>query len=98
MNLFKAHTVHPETDIPLVIYFNKRDGYMVFERDEEVITILKSVRLDLWENDSFLQNLENITKLCKTQFPVQNFDEVYEILSLMGISKSDVQFKQMILH
>ncbi|WP_413375122.1 hypothetical protein [Alkalihalobacillus sp. 1P02AB] len=98
MNLFKAHVVHPQTDVPLIIYFNKRDGFVTFAKDEEVINILKNIREDLWKDHVFLHNLEKINSLCETQYPVDTFEQVYEFLTKVGFKKTDVEFKQMVLH
>ncbi|WP_273717031.1 hypothetical protein [Alkalihalobacillus pseudalcaliphilus] len=98
MNLYKAHAVHPQTDVPLIIYFNKRDGYVTFAKDEEVIHILKSIREDLWENQRFLAGLDNVERLCHTQYPVSNFKEMIEFLQSVGFNKDDLEFKQMVLH
>ncbi|WP_088103156.1 hypothetical protein [Halalkalibacter urbisdiaboli] len=98
MNLYKAHFVHPYTQVPLIVYFNERDGLVTFEKDEEILKVIFQLKQDLLTNDDFKQNLDQATNMCNTQYPVDTFKDVYEFLDKLGIESTDIQFKQVFVH
>ncbi|ADC50205.1 MULTISPECIES: hypothetical protein [Alkalihalophilus] len=98
MNVYKAHIVHPHTQIPLIAYFNERDGYVTFEKDEAVLNILYELKNDLEQDKYFQVNLEQASNICLTQYPVEDLSEAVLFLTKLGLSADDVEFKQMILH
>ncbi|MBP3952376.1 hypothetical protein [Bacillus suaedae] len=98
MNLFKAHIVHPNTQVPLIVYFNESDGHVTFEKDNEVLELLLQLQKDLAQDKKFLQNISQTNHLCKTQYPVDTFGDVYEFLGKLGIKKEDLSFQPLYLH
>ncbi|MDV2685865.1 hypothetical protein RYX56_15975 [Alkalihalophilus lindianensis] len=98
MNLFKAHIVHPHTQIPLIVYFNERDGYVTFEKDEDVLKVLFELKDELREDTLFQVNLEQASNICLTQYPVDDLSEAILFLTKLGVDEADVEFKQMLIH
>ncbi len=98
MNLFKAHFIHPYTQTPLIIYFNKSEGHVTFETDQEMIKMIINIEKQWSEDRELLQQLREPPNICKTQYPVRTFSEVYELLERLGISKEELEFKQIHVH
>ncbi|WP_368505635.1 hypothetical protein AB3N04_08535 [Alkalihalophilus sp. As8PL] len=98
MNLFKAHIVHPHTQIPLIVYFNERDGYVTFEKDEDVLKVLFELKDELREDTLFQVNLEQASNICMTQYPVDDLSGAILFLTKLGVDEADVEFKQMLIH
>ncbi|WP_100406388.1 hypothetical protein [Bacillus solitudinis] len=98
MNLYKAHFVHPYTQVPLIIYFNERDGVVTFEKDEEILNIILKLKQDLATNEEFQHNLSQTSNMCKTQYPLESFKDVYEFLDKLGIEGEELLFKQVYVH
>jgi hypothetical protein len=98
MNLFKAHIVHPHTQIPLIVYFNERDGYVTFEKDEDVLKVLFELKDELREDAIFQVNLEQVSNICLTQYPVDDLSGAILFLTKLGVDEDDVEFKQMLIH
>ncbi|WP_100371804.1 hypothetical protein [Bacillus sp. FJAT-45037] len=98
MNLYKAHVVHPHTQIPLIIYFNERDGFVTFEKDEDVLSILLELKVDIAQDEYFLTNLEKVSSICLTQYPVDNLEAVMGFLDEVGINVEEINFKQVLIH
>ncbi|MDT8860963.1 hypothetical protein N0O92_12040 [Alkalihalobacillus sp. MEB130] len=98
MNLYKAHFVHPHTQIPLIVYFNESNGHVTFEKDNEVLQILLELTEGMASNKKFLKNMSLTSNICQTQYPVNTFQEVYEFLETLGIKKADISFQQLYLH
>ena len=80
MNLFKAHIIHPHTNVPLIVYFNQSDGFVSFERDEKVLQAIYSVKSELALSESFQASLKRTSHLCHTQYPLDTMDEVAGVL------------------
>lgn len=89
MDIFKAHFIHPYTNIPLIIYFNKSEGHVTFETDIEKI---KSMYGPL------VAELKDSPNICKTHYPVKSFSEVYELLEQIGVDREDLEFIQLYVH
>lgn len=98
MDLYKAHFIHPHTHVPLIIYFNKSDGYVTFEKDNEVLKLLLQLEIGLTQDEKFLKNISQTTNICETQYPLNSFNEVYQFLEQLGVEKDDLTFKQLFLH
>lgn len=98
MDLFKAHFIHPYTQMPLIIYFNKSEGHVTFEKDNELIRFWLKLEKELAEDKQFLQNITQPSNICNTQYPVTTFTEVYELLEQLGIDKEELAFKQLYVH
>lgn len=98
MDLYKAHFIHPHTQVPLIVYFNKSDGYVTFEKDEEVLKLLLQLEIGLSQDETFLTSIDQTANICQTQYPVSSFHEVYQFLEQLGIQKDDLTFKQLFLH
>lgn len=93
MDIFKAHFIHPYTKVPLIIYFNKSEGHVTFETDKEKLEmLLGGLKIQ------FIDELIEIPNICKTQYPVKTFSEVYDLLEKLGVSKGEVEFKQLYVH
>ena len=98
MDLYKAHFIHPHTRVPLIVYYNKSTGYVTFEKDNEVLALLLKLDGELAEDERFIKNISQVSNMCKTQYPVSTFDDVYDFLEQLGISKEELSFKQLFLH
>ncbi|ARK29006.1 hypothetical protein [Halalkalibacter krulwichiae] len=98
MDVYKAHFIHPYTHVPLIVYFNESEGYVTFEKDQEVLQLLLQLDEDLAHDQSFLSNVNQVSNLCKTQYPVSSFKDVFEFLEHIGIGEEDLNFKQLFLH
>jgi hypothetical protein len=98
MDFYKAHFIHPYTHVPLIVYFNKRDGYVTFEKDNEVLTLLLQLDVGLAEDENFLKSISQVTNMCETQYPVSTFNDLYDFLEQLGIHKDELTFKQLFLH
>ncbi len=98
MDLYKAHFIHPFTQVPLIIYFNQSEGHMTFEKDNEVITILLKLEKRLAEDKQFLKGISQSTNMCQTQYPVDTFNDVFEFLEMLGVNKEDLTFQQLYVH
>ncbi|KHF41301.1 hypothetical protein [Halalkalibacter okhensis] len=98
MNLYKAHFVHPHTQIPLIVYFNESNGHVTFEKDNEVLEIILELTEGMAANRKFLENMSLTSNICQTQYPVSSFHEVYEFLETLGVKKADVSFQQLYIH
>ncbi|WP_227938008.1 hypothetical protein [Alkalihalobacillus deserti] len=98
MDMYIAHFIHPHTQVPLIIYFNKRDGYVTFEKDNEILKLLLQLEIGLTQDEDFLDNISQTSNICQTQYPVNSFDEVYQFLEQLGVQKDDLTFKQLFLH
>ncbi|MCL7749338.1 MULTISPECIES: hypothetical protein [Halalkalibacter] len=98
MNLYKAHFVHPHTQIPLIVYFNESNGHVTFEKDNEVLEILLELTEGMAANRTFLENMNLTSNICQTQYPVNSFHELYEFLEALGVNKDDLSFQQLFIH
>ncbi|MCM3762222.1 hypothetical protein M3212_15725 [Alkalihalobacillus oceani] len=98
MNLFKAHFVHPYTQVPLIVYFNESDGHVTFEKDQEVLDILIKMEKKIGKDRKFVRDLHRTSHLCKTQYPVASFQDVFDFLEGIGVDKEDLTFQQLYVH
>ena len=98
MNLYKAHFIHPYTQVPLIIYFNQSDGHVTFEKDNEVLNLLLKLESKLALDKQFMENIGQTTNLCQTEYPVSTFSDVFEFLEVLGVSKDDLSFEQLYVH
>ncbi|MCM2676768.1 hypothetical protein [Alkalicoccobacillus plakortidis] len=98
MNLFKAHIIHPHTNVPLIVYFNQSDGFVSFERDEKVLQAIYSVKSELALSESFQASLKRTSHLCHTQYPLDTMDEVAEFLGKIGLDPKEIEFEQVLVH
>ncbi|TSB45205.1 hypothetical protein [Alkalicoccobacillus porphyridii] len=98
MNLYKAHIIHPHTNVPLIVYFNESDGFVSFERDEKVLQAIYSMKSDLMQSKSFQASLKRASHLCQTQYPLDTMEEVQEFLSKIGLDLKDIEFEQVYVH
>ncbi|GAE26370.1 hypothetical protein JCM9140_2425 [Halalkalibacter wakoensis JCM 9140] len=98
MNLYKAHIVHPSTQVPLIVYFNESDGHVTFEKDQELLNVLIELTEGLPSKERFIKNMELASNICQTQYPVSSFKEVYEFLATLGVKKNDLSFQQLFVH
>ncbi|MFC0471197.1 hypothetical protein ACFFHM_12040 [Halalkalibacter kiskunsagensis] len=98
MNLYKAHFVHPFTQVPLIVYFNQSNGHVTFEKDNEILELLLKLQKELAQDKQFLENISEASNICQTQYPVKSFTDVYEFLETLGVTKDDLTFQQLHLH
>ncbi|WP_332691493.1 hypothetical protein [Halalkalibacter lacteus] len=98
MNLYKAHFVHPHTQVPLIVYFNQSNGHVTFEKDNEILELLLKLQKELAQDKQFLENLSQASHICETQYPVESFHDVYEFLETLGVEKNDLTFQQLYIH
>jgi hypothetical protein len=98
MKLYKAHFLHPYTNVPLIVYFNENSGLLAFEKDEEVIKVMTMFESNIKDKAAFMANLEKSSHLCQTSYPVTSLEDVYEFLEQMGVEKEDIKFKPVLLH
>ncbi|NEU31869.1 hypothetical protein GN156_13940 [bacterium LRH843] len=98
MQLFKAHFIHPHTGMPMIIYYNKSNGYVTFEKDNEVLKIFLHLDKDLARDDQFVSILKETTNMSQTEYPVDSFEDVYELLESLGVSKEELTFTELIMH
>ena len=99
MNIYKAHFIHPYTQVPMIVYFNQSDRHVTFEKDNEVLGLLMKLEKKLAEDKQFQNDIDQTTtNMCKTQYPVDTFNDVFAFLEVLGIDKDDITFKQIYVH
>lgn len=90
--LYKAHVVHPLTNVPLVVSFNAHSGLVSFEKDEEVLSVMTSLKgvlpLEV-VNDIHQNQTDHITK---SSYPADTIEDVFDFLEKIGIDRYSVQF------
>lgn len=93
--IYKAQIIHPYTNVPLIVSFNTKTHLFSFERDEEVIAIMKKIRDN---TPSFFPNLfgemifDQSENICKYSYPANSLEDVYELLEQLGIEREKVKF------
>lgn len=91
--LYKAHIIHPVTKVPLIVSFNSHSGLISFEKDEDALSVMTSLKGVLPAsilNDLRQTNVEHITT---SSYPAQSIEDVYDFLEdSLGIDRHSVQF------
>jgi hypothetical protein len=98
MNLYKAHFVHPHTQVPLIVYFNQSNGHVTFEKDNEILELLLNLQKELGQDKQFLENISEASNICETQYPVETFQDLYQFLETLGVKKDALTFQQLYIH
>ncbi|WP_209124086.1 hypothetical protein [Alkalihalobacillus sp. BA299] len=96
--IYKAHFVHPLTDVPLIILYNNVTGLISFERDEEVIKVITSMKELLPQEVLTEEKLSKADHICQSAYPADSLDEVIELLATIGINTNNIQFQKILLH
>lgn len=98
MKLFKAHFIHPRTQIPFIVYYNKSNGYVTFEKDNDIIHLLMQLEKRLIQDQQFAKHIEQANTMCETTYEAKTFKDVYELLEVLGVRKNDLNFKELFIH
>ncbi|WP_096201690.1 hypothetical protein [Bacillus sp. FJAT-45350] len=96
--LYKAYFLHPYTNVPLVVSYNKTRGILSFEKDEEMIGFLLSIKDKLKEGDSLVDNIKQTDHITKFTYPAETLDEVYDFLEKLGVEREAVNFETVLLN
>ncbi|OLO28242.1 hypothetical protein BTR23_18130 [Alkalihalophilus pseudofirmus] len=96
--IYKAHFVHPLTDVPLIILYNNVTGLISFERDEEVIKVITSMKDLLPKEVITAEKLSKTDHICKVAYPASSLDEAIELLETIGIDTNHIKFQKILLH
>lgn len=98
VKLFKAHIIHPYTNVPLIVYFNESDGFVSFERDEKVLQAIYLIKGDLAHNEDFQESLKRSSHLCQTQYPLDTMEEARTFLRKIGVDPKEILFEEVFVH
>lgn len=92
MMIYKAQVVHPLTNIPLIVSFNTHTNLFSFEKDEEVIRLMKKIGEKISPN--LLMAIDETTDLsiCDFSYPASSLEDVYYLLEQLGIERDNVKF------
>lgn len=91
--LYKAQVIHPLTNTPLIVSFNTQTQLFSFERDEEVIRLMKKIGEEI--SPQLLNALEETKSLsiCDFSYPASSLEDVYKVLEEIGIDRENVKFR-----
>lgn len=90
--IYKAQVIHPLTNIPLIVSFNTKTNLFSFEKDEEVIRLMKKVGNNISPHLVELIDNESLLSICKYSYPAQSLEDVYRMLEEIGIDRESVKF------
>ncbi|WP_216830542.1 hypothetical protein [Alkalihalobacterium elongatum] len=96
--IYKAHFVHPLTNVPLIILYNNVTGLISFERDEEVIKVISSMKDLMVEEVITEEKLSKTDHICQSAYPADSLDEVKDLLETIGINSNNIKFQKILLH
>ncbi|MFV8828166.1 hypothetical protein [Alkalihalobacterium sp. APHAB7] len=96
--IFKAHFVHPLTNVPLIMLYNNVTGLISFERDEEVIKVITSMKDIIPEEVITEEKLSKTDHICRSAYPANSLDDVKELLETIGINAKHIKFEKIFLH
>ncbi|MEB1805826.1 MAG: hypothetical protein LPK26_00695 [Bacillaceae bacterium] len=96
--IFKAHFVHPLTDVPLIMLYNNVTGLIAFERDEEVIKVIASMKDIIPEELITEEKLSKTDHICRSTYPAGSLEDVKELLETIGINSKHIKFEKIYLH
>jgi len=90
--LYKAQVIHPLTNTPLIVSFNTQTQLFSFEKDEEVIRLMKKIGEEI--STQLLNAIEeaNSLSICDFSYPASSLEDVYHVLEEIGIDRENVKF------
>lgn len=96
--IYKAQFIHPLTNIPLIVSFNTHTKLFSFEKDEEMIRLMKKIGEKISPNLLNAIEDEKTLTICNFSYPANSLEDVYFLLEEIGIDRESVKFISQPLH